>query len=100
MRLCVSELDPALVPVGPLEAVVVGHFDGALAGRHARLLVLVRAPSEEEALSSDLVLLIEGSQFAFRRCVYLRCIQCHLVHKTLDAPKINATFEGKFRTLI
>ena len=49
VRLGVSELDPALVPVGPLEAVVVGHLDGALAGGNARLLVLVRAPSEEAA---------------------------------------------------
>ena len=33
-------------------------------------------------------------------CVYLRCIQCHLVvDMTLDAPKINATFEGQFGTL-
>ena len=46
VRAGVSELDAALVPVGPLEAVVVGHLDGALAGGDARLLVLIRAPSE------------------------------------------------------
>ena len=40
-----------------------------------------------------------SSEFVFKSCVYLRCIQCHLVDMTLDAPKINATFEGKFRTL-
>ena len=38
------------------------------------------------------------SEFAFKSCVYLRCIQCHLVDKILDAPKIYATFKGKFGT--
>ena len=46
----------------------------------------------------NLVLLIESSEFAFKSCVCLRCIQCRLVDVTLDAPKINATFEGKFGT--
>ena len=27
---------------------------------------------------ADLVILIEGSEFAFKRCVYLRCSQCHV----------------------
>ena len=48
---------------------------------------------------SDLVLLIEGSEFAFKICVYLRCIPCHLIDMTLDAPKKNSTFVGKFGTL-
>ena len=51
MRLRVSELDPALVPVGPLEAVVVGHPRHPRPVRSARLLVLVRAPSEIDRTS-------------------------------------------------
>ena len=31
----------------------------------------------ENAVLADLVLIIEGSEFAFKSCVYLRCIQCH-----------------------
>ena len=43
---------------------------------------------EKQAAScSDLVLLIEGSEFAFKSCVHLRCIQCHVNKMTLDAPK-------------
>ena len=42
---------------------------------------------------------IDGAQFAFKSCIYIRCIQCHLVDMTLDAPKINTTFEGEFETL-
>ena len=52
MRLGVPELDSALVRVGRLGAVVVGHLDDALAGCHARILVLVRAPSEEVTLNN------------------------------------------------
>ena len=47
----------------------------------------------------DVVLLMEGSEFDFRSCVYHHCIQSHLVDMTLDAPKINTIFEGKFGTL-
>ena len=46
-----------------------------------------------------LVLLIEGSEFLFKNCAYLRCIQCDLVYMPLYAPKIDATFEGEFGTL-
>ena len=45
--------------------------------------------------SPDLVLLIEGSEFVFKSCAYLGCIQCHLVEMTLDALK----FKHNFRTL-
>lgn len=44
---------------------------------------------------SDLVRLIEGSEFALTNCGYLRYIHFPLV----DALKINTTFEGKFRIL-
>ena len=54
---------------------------------------------KDETKGGDLVLLIEGAKFAFRSCLYLRCIQCHLVDMTLDAPKKYTTFEGKFGTL-
>ena len=50
-------------------------------------------------ICADLVILIEGSEFAFKRCVYLWCIQCHIVDTTLDAREINTTFDGKFGTL-
>ena len=39
---------------------------------------------------TDLVLLIEGSEFAFKNCVSLRCIQGHVNYMILDAPKTNA----------
>ena len=48
---------------------------------------------------ADLISLIEGSEFAVKRCVYLRCIQCHIKMMTLDAPKMKATFEGICGTL-
>ena len=42
---------------------------------------------------TDLFLLIEGSKMAFKRCVFLRCIQCHLVDVTLNTQKTNTTLE-------
>ena len=45
----------------------------------------------------DLVLLIESSEFAFK--VALIFGASNVVDMTMDAPKINATFEGKFGTL-
>ena len=47
----------------------------------------------------DIVLLIECSEFTtFKTHVYLGCIECHPVDMTLDAPKMSATFKGKFGT--
>ena len=46
-----------------------------------------------------IVLLIEGCKFAFKSCVYLRCMQCNVVENTLDAPEINANIEGNVGTL-
>ena len=40
-----------------------------------------------------------GFRISFKSCVYLWCIQCQVNEMTLDAPKINTTFEGKFGTL-
>ena len=48
---------------------------------------------------ADLVLLIEGSEFAFKNCVSLRCIQGHVNYMILDAPQIHISFEDKFGTL-
>ena len=57
------------------------------------------ATSDRRVRRSDVVLLIEGSGFAFKSCVYLRCNQCHLVDMTMDATKMKATSEGKVGTL-
>ena len=48
------------------------------------ILSLVHCMSD---IPTDFVLLIESSEFAFKSRVILRCIQCHLVDMTLDAPK-------------
>ena len=47
----------------------------------------------------DLVLFIPGFRISHKKLLFPRCIQCHLVDMTLDAPKKNATFDGKFGTL-
>ena len=36
------------------------------------------AKGRKDASQADLVLFIEGSEFAIKSCVYLRCIQCHV----------------------
>ena len=50
-------------------------------------------------LCSDLVLLNEGSKHAVKSCLLLWRIQRLVSQMTMDAPKINTTFEGKFGTL-
>ena len=47
-------------------------------------------PSSPALFGADLVLLIGGSEFAFKKFGPLRCIQCHGVDVTLDAPETNA----------
>ena len=48
----------------------------------------------------DLVLLIGGSEFAFKSCVVFGAFQfqCNVNEMTIDAPKINGLFKGKFGT--
>ena len=52
-----------------------------LSQRHCRWQTPSRVPtSENKALPcADLVPLIEGSEFAFKSCIDLWCLQCHLV---------------------
>ena len=52
------------------------------------LLPFVKRPT-------DLVLLIEGSEFDIKSCVILHRIQCHASWMTADAQKMNSTLEGK-----
>ena len=44
----------------------------------------------ETSVLSNLILLIDGSKFTFKSCIYLWCVQCHLVGLTLDTPKMDA----------
>ena len=72
------------------------HFPHSVPGE-------TRSPARSLALGwmalAGLVLSIEGSEFAFKSCIYLRCIQCHLVDIMSDSPKINTPFEDKFGAL-
>ena len=47
----------------------------------------------------DLVILIEGSDFAFKTWVHLWCIHYHLVDMILIAPTKNTAYECKSSTL-
>ena len=49
---------------------------------------LFNAKKDLGALKPEFVLLTEGSEFDFKSCIYLRCIQCHVSLMTLDAPKV------------
>ena len=47
-------------------------------------------------ICTDLVLLYVGSEFALESRIHLWCILCNRFGKTLDAPKKNMCFGGKF----
>ena len=66
---------------------------------HLILILCENTNDKTDSSSPDLILLIEGSQFAFKYCPYFWYVQCHRIDMTLDAQKISAMFEGKCGTL-
>ena len=54
-------------------------------------------PRWSDCLSTELIQLIEVSETTFKSCVYLRCIQCHLVDMTLNAPMTNRASESSIK---
>ena len=50
----------------------------------------------QREIGADLGLIIEGSEFAL---LHLSLVNPGVMFASLDAPKMNVTFEGKFETL-
>ena len=74
-----------------------GAERGLLISKLLSLFVPLSPPYIQKGgcVHADLILLIQGSEFAFKGCAFKLAL-CHQVDMTW---KINGTFESKFKTL-